>query len=253
MNEMKLKELWKKEEVFAFQGWDFSHIKDRWDCEKLQWDYGDILRRYLKQTDSLLDMGTGGGEFLLGLGHPYPLTSVTEAYPPNVALCQRTLSPLGITVRQTYDDDKIPYGDASFDLVINRHESFDVSEVDRVLKGGGYFITQQVGQHNNAALSKRLIDGFVPQFPNHRLGRYLDELGGLGYEQIRQDEMFPRIKFLDVGALVFFARIIEWEFPGFSVDSCFDRLLDCQRELEEQGFIQSLEHRFLIVAQKPSY
>ncbi|NLO85677.1 MAG: methyltransferase domain-containing protein [Clostridiales bacterium] len=251
MNENKLKELWKKEEAFAFQGWDFSHIKDRWACEELRWSYGDILRKYLKQTDCLLDMGTGGGEFLLTLGHPHPLTSVTEAYPPNVSLCQRTLSPLGITVKQTYDDDQIPYEDARFDLVINRHESFDVSEVNRVLRSGGHFITQQVGQHNNAELSKRLIDGFVPKFPSHRLGRYLDELSGLGYDLIKQDEMFPSIKFFDVGALVFFAKIIEWEFPNFSVDSCFDQLLDCQRELEEHGFVQSSEHRFLIVARKP--
>ena len=46
----------------------------------------------------LLDMGTGGGEFLLTLGHPGEHTTVTEGYPPNVQLCRQRLEPLGIQV-----------------------------------------------------------------------------------------------------------------------------------------------------------
>ena len=34
----------------------------------------------------LLDMDTGGGEFLLSLGHPFERTAATEGYPPNVEL-----------------------------------------------------------------------------------------------------------------------------------------------------------------------
>lgn len=56
--------------------------------------------------------------------------------------------------------------------------------------------------------------------------------------------------FFDVGALVWFARIIEWEFPGFSVDSCLDRLLNAQRILERNGCIEGRIHRFLLVARK---
>lgn len=50
-------------------------------------------------------MGTGGGKFLLTLDHPYNLTSVTEAYPPNVELCKNKLSPFGIEVKQVFDDN----------------------------------------------------------------------------------------------------------------------------------------------------
>lgn len=70
-------------------------------------------------------MGTGGGEFLLSLEHPYKLTSVTEAYPPNVELCKRTLFPLGITVAQTYDDDKLPFkADTDMKLTVERAEEY---------------------------------------------------------------------------------------------------------------------------------
>ena len=53
-----------------------------------------------------------------------------------------------------------------------------------------------------------------------------------------------------MGAFVWFAHIIEWEFPGFSVDNCFDRLLDMQRRIDDNGSISGTIHRYLIVARK---
>jgi hypothetical protein len=53
-----------------------------------------------------------------------------------------------------------------------------------------------------------------------------------------------------MGAFVWFARIIQWEFPGFSVDACFDRLLKMQQVLEAQGKVEGTYHRYLLVAQK---
>ncbi len=44
--------------------------------------------------------------------------------------------------------------------------------------------------------------------------------------------------FFDVGALVWFAKIIEWEFPGFCVDGCLDRLAAAQALLESGGSIE---------------
>ena len=44
------------------------------------------------------------------------------------------------------------------------------------------------------------------------------------------------------------AKIIVWEYPGFSVMTHLDKLLDCHREIEEKGFLEATGHRFLIVA-----
>ncbi|MNV99115.1 hypothetical protein D3C71_1944380 [compost metagenome] len=62
--------------------------------------------------------------------------------------------------------------------------------------------------------------------------------------------MFPVLRFRDIGALVYFAKIIEWEFPGFSVEKCYDRLIRLQQQLERDGYIESMEHRFMIAAVK---
>jgi len=58
------------------------------------------------------------------------------------------------------------------------------------------------------------------------------------------------IEFYDVGAFVWFARIIEWEFPGFSVDRCFDKLLEMHTIIENMGKIRGTTHRYLLVVKK---
>ena len=67
---------------------------------------------------------------------------------------------------------------------------------------------------------------------------------------LRGGEAFRPIRFFDVGALVWFARIISWEFPGFSVDTHLEGLLKARQVLEEQGSIAGTIHRFLLVAQR---
>ena len=71
-----------------------------------------------------------------------------------------------------------------------------------------------------------------------------------GFTILRGEDAFRPIRFFDVGALVWFARIIQGEFPGFSVDTHLERLLCTQKILEEQGYIDGSIHRFLLVAQK---
>lgn len=253
MNYKELKEAWKKEEEMSFSGWDFSYLKDRWKEEELPWDYKFIVQKYLDAKYKLLDMGTGGGEFLLSLKHPYENTSITEAWEPNVELCKERLMPLGITVKQVYDDDKLPFDDNSFDIIINRHESFDITEVKRVLKSSGIFITQQVGGKNNELLSNKLIKNFKPQFLNNTLNNIASELKNNKFELIYADEYYPFLRFYDIGAIVYFAKIIQWEFPGFTVENNFTELCELQNELSKKDYIQSFEHRYMMVAQNKKY
>ncbi|WP_422802993.1 class I SAM-dependent methyltransferase [Streptococcus sp. FT1-106] len=248
MNGEELKIKWKQDENKSFEGWDFSYLADRWETEKLPWNYKKIVKNYLKPEHQLLDMGTGGGEFLLTLKHPYKNTAVTEMWEPNVKLCKETLSPLGINVKQVYRDDELPFEENTFDLVINQHESYDVNEVKRILKPNGLFITQQVGSKNNEKLSNFLIDDFKPDFTENNLDNRVQELQENSFEILSQEEYFPYLHFFDVGAIVYFAKVIEWEFPGFTVEKNFDKLYDLEQKLQEKNYIESLEHRFIILA-----
>jgi SAM-dependent methyltransferase len=251
----QLRQQWEEEERGAqIHGWDFSHLDGRWDVQATEWKYEDIVMRYLKKSDRLLDMDTGGGEILLRFGHPYEQTSVTEGYAPNVELCRQKLSPLGIDVHCVTDYGTLPFENESFDIVINRHGSYDVSEVRRVLREGGIFITEQIGEQNGNAFSERLIDDYSSSFAGWNLDNCSNALKDAGFHIDTACENFPAMRFFDVGALVWYAKIIEWEYPGFSVDTCFDKLCEAEKEIQQTGEIAGNAHLFMIVAvsQSPS-
>ena len=202
-----------EESIAQIHGWDFSHIEERYQEEDdLPWDYKTLVQKYVRPEDRLLDMDTGGGEFLRSIGHPYELTSVTEGYAPNLELCRKTLSPLGIDVREWQEGEPLPFADGSMDIILNRHGSFEVREIQRVLRPGGIFLTQQVGEDNDRELVELLLPG--------------------------------------VEALVWFAHVISWEFPGFSVERCRKELYRAQEILEKKGDIEGRIHRFMLAARK---
>ncbi len=251
MNLVELKKSWLEEETKVFSGWDFSYLEDRTTSAGLPWDYEKLIRDYLKFNDKLLDMGTGGGEFLLTLGHPYKNTFATEAYPPNYHLCKSRLGSLGISVTKVEEDYKLPYENGSFEMIINRHESFDISEVYRILKPGGVFITQQVGELNNLELAKFVTSNDHLVYDIEKpFKQCVADAKRLGLEILEESEHFSKMSFHDIGALVYLAKIIEWEFVDFSVEEHFDRLLTLHKKLEQGASVEGLQHRYLLIAKK---
>ena len=251
MEKESLKQKWLGEERNAkIVGWDFSYIEKRSSTEKLPWDYIDIVKAYLRDDLTILDYDTGGGEVLLSLKHPYNKTCATEGYEPNVKLCKERLSPLGINFKECNNPAKIPYDDESFDIIINRHGSFDVDEIYRLLKKDGYFITQQVGDNNDREFVEMVLPGLDKPFPNNNLNYQVNIFKNKGFEIIEAKEAYPQMKFYDVEAFIWFAKIIEWEFPNFSVEKCFDNLINLQRIIDDKKEITGKTHRYLLVARK---
>ena len=252
MDQERLKKSWKQEEAIAhIHGWDFSHIRGRYTADgDLPWDYGSIVREQLDKELRILDCDTGGGEFLLSLGHPPDKTAATEGWPPNVRLCRERLLPLGIDFRACDDPARIPFGDGSFDRVLNRHGSYHPAEIFRLLCPGGLFLTQQVGCDNDRDLVELVLPGTEKPFPRHSLAEQRRAFEEAGFSVLRGEETFRPICFYDVGAFVWFARVIPWEFPGFSVERCFPELLRLEERIRRDGVIQGTTHRFLLIARK---
>jgi SAM-dependent methyltransferase len=243
---------WKAaERQLNLRGWDFSGIDGQWSEPGPPWDYKAIVKAYLKDTDILLDMGTGGGEVLLTLGHPYENTYATEAYPPNFELCQSKLAPLGITMAQTYTDDKLPFEAETFDFIINRHESFDLSEVHRTLKPGGYFFTQQVSNENYYELMAFINDNKeMEYYERHTVEKYTEALARLGFKIIVKDEAVYPVRFYNIDAVIFVAKACVWNFPNFSVETHFEKLRTIYYEIEKNGYYQTTGGRFILASQK---
>jgi hypothetical protein len=137
------------ETAVPFAGWDFSYVTrtGRMKEAPLPWNYANLVSRRLRGAESLLDMGTGGGELLSLLRPLPPRTFATEGYAPNVPVARARLEPLVVTVVEADGEADLPFADEVFELVINRHESYRPEEVCRIMKPGACFITQQVGGH----------------------------------------------------------------------------------------------------------
>lgn len=252
---MKNEELYRickaEESIAHIKGWDFSHIAHRRiEDAPLPWDYRAAVLSHLRPEMQLLDIDTGGGEVLLSLGHPHGNTAAMENYPPNIALCAETLTPLGIDFRPGAGGGEYPFENSRFDLVIDRHGDFNPAEIHRVLKPGGLFITQQVGAENDRELVRLLCGDIPPSFSEQYVSITAEKFRAAGFDILEQAEAFCPVRFLDVGALTWFARVIPWEFPGFSVDTHWEQLLSAQALLESRGAIESYTHRFFLIARK---
>jgi SAM-dependent methyltransferase len=198
----------------------------------------------------MLDMGTGGGEFLSRL-QPLPLaTCATEGYVPNVSIARQRLEPIGVEIYEVGTDGQLPFVDSQFELVINRHEYYNPKEVLRVLKPGCRFITQQVGGQNGQNLNV-LLGAENYQYAHWSLDYAVGELQEAGWHIIEQKEDAPIMRFYDVGAIVYYLKAVPWQILDFSVGKYLDKLLEIHNRICRQGYVDVLTHRFLIIAEKP--
>ncbi|MGW0810237.1 class I SAM-dependent methyltransferase [Nonomuraea sp. NPDC002799] len=233
--------------AFSLQGWDFASLHGRVVEDPLPWSYERLLGARLPDAASLLDLGTGGGEFLSGLAPLPPRTAATEGYPPNLPLARRRLEPLGIEVKAVGADDVLPFPDDSFALVVSRHESYDPYEVRRVLTGAGVFVTQQVGGRNLEELNEAL--GAPPlAYRDWDLAGVTAALTEAGLTVTWSQEARVRTAFHDVGALVLFLRIVSWQVPDFDVVRYAHRLRVLHEEMERGHALMAYAHRFVLLA-----
>jgi SAM-dependent methyltransferase len=231
-----------------FIGWDFSYIAGRQRSGELPWDYHQSVRQAISSAQRLLDIGTGGGEFLTTL-QPLPRhTYATEAYPYNVSIARKRLEPLGVEVVAVGSDDQMPFDDSFFDLIIDRHEKFIALEVARLLQPGGRFITQQVGERDLLTLNECLKADLKPR-PS-RYQKALAYLAQAGLEVVMQREAFTEMVFYDVGAIVYLLKAIPWQVPDFTIEKYYDRLVTIHNHIQTTGQFIASKHRYYIEARK---
>ncbi len=251
-NNHPLLSAWLAAEQQPFSGWDFSYLDDKVINELPPWSYEAMARQYLFEASSALDLGTGGGEKLLEFKDVFPpRLAATEGYLPNLELARQRLAPYGVEVRHSEAAlvETLPFGDAEFDLVIDRHTGFNAREVERVLKPGGIFLTQQVD-------GKSLLDLFEafdaqPHWPYFNLAFALERIGETNLVVELAQEWRGQKIFKDVAALVYYLKAIPWMVDDFSVKTHLPYLLRQQERLEREGQLTFTEHLLILRARKP--
>jgi SAM-dependent methyltransferase len=238
---------WTRDAAAPFQGWDFSYLDGRLVESKPTWDYL-ALARAAAQSHDILDIDTGGGESFSRLA-PFPgRATAVEGYVPNLAVARGWLEALGIPVIQADSASSLPFEDALFDLVLNRHGSIAPAEIHRVLKRGGVLLTQQVGGDNLADLAACF--GATSPWPGNTLDGVVGRLEALGFKMRRAEAWRGPVTFADVGALVYFLKAIPWVVDGFEVERHLQVLEALQARLESGHPLRFTATRFLIDALK---
>ncbi|PEU87067.1 SAM-dependent methyltransferase [Bacillus cereus] len=233
-----------------FSGWDFSFISEtgRMKSEPLSWSYGSTAFQLMQHAESMLDMGTGGGEFLSML-QPFPSTIyATEGYAPNVPIARKKLEPLGVTVVEVINDTVLPFQDGQFDFIINQHESYAASEVKRILSPNGVFLTQQVGGLDCAVLNEQFGSPLNSEFASWSLEAACSELEENEFTILDAKEEFPFQRFYDIGAIVYYLKAIPWQIPDFTVERYYEELYRIHEITLQKGYFDVKQHRFIIKA-----
>ena len=244
------------------RGWDFSWLGDRVRTEPPPWDFAAIVAGRAAHSPDLLDLGTGGGEFLASLPHRPPRTVATEAWPPNVDVAAQRLEPLGVEVvhvepapdnlDQGPDErrGRLPFGDASFSLVAGRHEAYVAAEVARVLAPGGSFVTQQLGGDYASAYEALGLEAPCRRVFDLAVARAQLERAGLAVQQAAEGE--TTTTFADAGAFAWYLRAVPWAVDGFAIERHRESLGRLQERIGAEGPLVVRDHAFWLAAAHPA-
>lgn len=239
------------------EGWDFAWFDGRATEERPSWGYARLLTDRLSRVSSALDIQTGGGEVFAGaLGQldRLPKTLVaTESWPPNVAVARQNLESFTVTVTEVNDDEPLPFISESIDLVVSRHPTIiNWSEIARVLRPGGTYLSQQVGPGTNRELTD-FIMGVQPVSESRSPeGAVVEAMASrLEVVDLRQESL--RVEFNDVAAVIYFLRKVLWTVPDFSVDRYREQLRRLYQVIEDEGCFISHAQRYLIEVVKPDH
>jgi hypothetical protein len=225
-------------------GWDFGWLEGRATEERPSWRYFDLVAARVPTVASLLDVQTGAGTMIADLATLPPLTVASEGHGPNVAEAAQRLRRRGAHLVWTQEDrPALPFACGTFDLVTSRHP------VARA--AAGRHLPVPAGRAVQPAQPQRGADGAAAAGSRRdpELARRAAERAGLVVTELRHER--PLTTFLDIGAVVYFLRLVVWIVPGFSVATHRDRLLALHERIEREGPFTSHASRFLIEATKP--
>ncbi len=236
------------------RGWDFSRMRD--DRDPVPWDYAEVVRHYLRPTDRVLDVGAGGGERFLELT---PSFGSGVGVDPDPAMIEtaRENTPDSLKEKVTFTEGRaeaLPVPDTSCDVVLNRHAVVDVAEVMRVLRPGGYFVTQQVGAQNTFNITT--LFGCGPGMGGNRLApdqeipALADAFQSRGCAIISYATYNVPYYFKDAESLLFWMQAVDVP-PHFDIEEDWQSVNYLLTEYRTLRGVESNEHRELLIVRAP--
>ena len=233
--------------------WGAGFLPGRYVPGETSWTWPGVVDPHLRDAKALLDLGTGEGGQLASLPGLPALTVAAEEWLATVPAAAATLHPRGIHLvvcggarANTHPEEPprtgLPFADASYDVVLSRHEAFAPEEVRRVLRPGGVFVTQQVGSDETASV--RTLLGLGTPEEGWDLAEAIRQTEAGGLSVIGSGEERPVCRFTDLAALIGYLRTVPWAVPELDREAMrpvFERL-------HRLGRIEAVTHRFWLAA-----
>ncbi|MGH3283421.1 MAG: class I SAM-dependent methyltransferase [Streptosporangiaceae bacterium] len=223
------------------RGWDFSCMNVL--RQPAPWDYHDLVARYLRPNDSVLDIGTGGGEVFTQLATSFGrgLGIDTDAQMIQLAVANS----ISGHVRFRVSSERLEAVSETFDVILDRHAPFDLDAIAAHLKPAGYFVTQQVGERNMACV-KAALGQEITQPPVQRQAFRASGLRLLAFMEYDVEYVVR-----DIGSLLFWLRGLDGVHADLEGSAALASAAALNRVLagnvDERGFVTN-EHRYLAVA-----
>jgi Methyltransferase domain len=223
-------------------GWDFSRMNAA--REPTPWEYTDVVSRYLRPTDDVLDVGTGDGVRFASLAGQFRRGLGIDPDPEMLRLAERLPDVQNLDFR--LGDARLEGVAGTFPVIINRHAELDWPAIAAHLAPGGFVITQQVGERNMACVRAALGQpGSGPPVAE-------DDVAAAGLRLVARCEYDVEYVVRDIESLVFWLGaldVLHADIDGTAAVASADalnKILD--GNVDERGFVTN-EHRYLVVAQ----
>jgi len=224
------------------QGWDFSRMNVL--RQPVPWHYQDVVERYLRPGDTVLDIGTGGGEVFGQLAASFSQGLGIDNDPGMIQLAQANSAAGHLRFRVC--SERLEAVPEAFDVIIDRHAPFDLGAIAAHLKPAGYFVTQQVGERNMACVKAALGQPASPPVIER------EAFTGSGLRLLAFLEYDVEYVVRDIESLLFWLHALDCAHADLDGAAALASAQSLNRVLagnvDGRGFVTN-EHRYLAVAQ----
>lgn len=232
-------------------GWNFSRLRS--GHGPILWDYANVVRQYIKPTDRVLDIGTGGGEVFFSLAPYFGEGVGIDQNPAMIETARRNQSMLSLNniSLSVMDGSDLQFDADEFDVVLLRHLKVYVSEIVRVLCKGGYFITQIVGQRSSLSILDAFgwsPTSFGPDWWQS-VAELADQFRLHGCQIIAQAEYDAPYWFYDLDSFMFWLMSVPWP-EDIELEKHWQNINRVLDTSQTKRGIETNEHRGLLIVQK---
>ncbi|ENQ3077385.1 class I SAM-dependent methyltransferase [Bacillus cereus] len=249
MNELDYKHFY--DTVGRANGWDFSKLK----CvtEGATWEFYEEVVKKCNLSDVLLDIGTGGGENVLKIASAAVMMIGIDNSSGMIETAQSNLEKARVSnvrfCKMESEDLLFPH--SFFDIVSSCHAPFVATEVAKVIKKNGVFLTQQVSEHDKLNLKEAFGRGQCLGKQDGTLKeKYIRELRDAGFVDVQVLE-YDAIDYYKTPEDLIFLLKHTPIIPRFGeTEEDFDILQKFIATNKTEKGIRTNSKRFMIIASK---